>query len=156
MTSLHRLQQQCSILYKLHTIYLMFGHKAWLPVDIMYRPMKQAEQSCAELLQTRIHTAFDLVKKHVTKEHQYQTEFYDWKIHRKPYKTGDLVWLHSPVPKKNYTVSFTIPGPAPLKYWNNCPKQPTADNVKLCILTDWSHVLMHPLIKLWYWTYLFI
>ena len=81
--------------------YLMFGRQARLPVDIMYRPIEQPLQSYGEyarLLQNRLQKAFDLVKQHVTKEHLRQKEFYDRKIHGKPYKAGDLVWLHSSVP----------------------------------------------------------
>ena len=82
--------------------YLMFGHQARLPVDVMYRPIEQPLQSYGEyakLLQHRLQRAFDLVKQHITKEHLRQKEFYDQKIYGKLYTMGGLVWLHSPVPK---------------------------------------------------------
>ena len=82
--------------------YLMFGRQARLPVDVMYRPIEQPLQSYGEyakLLQHRLQRAFDLVKQHVTTEYLRQKEFYDQKIFGKPYKMGDLVWLHSPDPK---------------------------------------------------------
>ena len=63
--------------------YLMFGHQACLPVDIMYRPIEQLLQPCGEyakLLQHRLQRAFDLVKQHITTEHLRQKEFYDQKI----------------------------------------------------------------------------
>ena len=98
--------------------YLMFGREARLPVDIMYRPIEQQDQSYGEyarLLQTRLHTAFDLVKKNITKEHQHQKEFYDRKIHGNPYKAGDLVWLHSSVPKKKIMPEASLSLDRPLQ-----------------------------------------
>ena len=52
--------------------YLMFGHQARLPVDVMYRPIEQPLQSngeYAKLLQHRLQRAFDLVKQRITTEH---------------------------------------------------------------------------------------
>ena len=98
--------------------YLMFGHQARLPVDIMYRPIEQQVQSYGEyakLLKNRLQTAFDLVKQHVTKAHQHQKEFYDQKIHGKPYTAGDLVWLHSPVPKRESCRKLHHPWTGPFK-----------------------------------------
>lgn len=84
----------------------------------MYRPIEQQSQSYGEyakLLQNRLQTAFDLVKKHITKEHQRQKEFYDHKIHGKPYIAGDLVWLHSPVPKRESCRKLHHPWTGPFK-----------------------------------------
>ena len=84
--------------------YLTFGRQARLPVDVMYRPIEQPLQSYKEyvkLLQHRLQRAFDLVKQHVTTEHLRQKEFYDQKIFGKLYKMGDLIWLHSPVTKRD-------------------------------------------------------
>ena len=63
--------------------YLMFGRQAYLPVDIMYRPIEQLLQpygEYAKLLQHQLQRAFDLVKQHITTEHLRQKEFYDQKI----------------------------------------------------------------------------
>ena len=98
--------------------YLMFGRQARLPVDIMYRPIDQHAQSYGEyatLLQNRLQAAFDLVKEHVTQEHLRQKEFYDQKIHGESYKAGDLVWLHSPVPRRELCRKLHHPWTGPFK-----------------------------------------
>ena len=64
--------------------YLIFGHQARLPVDVMYRFIERPLQSYGEyakLLQHRLQRAFDLVKQHITTEHLRQKEFYDQKIY---------------------------------------------------------------------------
>ena len=96
----------------------MFGCQARLPVDVMYRPIEQPLQSYGEyikLLQHRLQRAFDLVKQHVTTEHLRHKEFYDPKIYGKPYKIGDLVWLHSPVPKQESCHKLHHPRTGPFK-----------------------------------------
>ena len=41
--------------------------------------------------------AFEIVRRNVSKHHQYQKVLYDEKVHGKPFEPGDWVWLHSPV-----------------------------------------------------------
>ena len=84
----------------------------------MYRPIEQQTQpygEYAQLLQNRLLTAFDLVKKHVTKEHLCQKELYDRKIHGKPYKAREIVWLHSPVPKRESCCKLHHPWTGPFR-----------------------------------------
>jgi len=82
--------------------YLMFGQQAKLPVDIIYgtsrmEPEPNTTVICeyAKLLRKRMTEAFELVKVHTSNQHQRQKELYDKKIHGKPHKKGDLVWLHT-------------------------------------------------------------
>jgi len=82
--------------------YLMFGRQARLPIDVLYGTREDSYQShgnYAKLLECRLTNAFDIVREHVSKEHQRQKHFYDAKVHGEPYKAGDYVWLHSPPPK---------------------------------------------------------
>ena len=55
------------------------------------------------------------MKQHVTTEHLRQKEFYDQKIFGKPYKMGDLIWLHSPVPKRDSCHKLHHPWTGPFK-----------------------------------------
>ena len=114
----------CSVqssIARLHTInyfYLMFGGQPCLPVDVMYRPIEKPLQSYGEyakLFQHRLQRGSDLVKQHITTEHLHQKEFYDQDVYGKPYKMGDLVWLHSPVPKRDSCCKLHYPWAGPFK-----------------------------------------
>ena len=82
--------------------YLMFGCQARLPVDIIYgtgAPEGESRDVSTYVasLKRRMSEAFEIVRRNVSKHHQYQKTLYDEKVHGKPYKPGDWVWLHSPV-----------------------------------------------------------
>ena len=82
--------------------YLMFGRQARLPVDIIYgtgAPEGESRDVSTYVasLKRRISEAFEIVRRNVSKHHQYQKTLYDEKVHGKPYKPGDWDWLHSPV-----------------------------------------------------------
>ena len=77
--------------------YLMFRRQARLPIDILYEDSYQSKGEYATIMQSRLSSAFEKVREHVTKEHQRQKEFYA-KVHGEPYKFGDNVWLHFPPP----------------------------------------------------------
>ena len=85
--------------------YLMFGRQARLPLDVMFETNIQTQSNntpgeYAIALQKRLRTAYDLVRKQLSDTHIRQKQFYDQKVHGKPYKPGDLVWLHSAVARK--------------------------------------------------------
>ena len=82
--------------------YLMFGRQARLPVDIIYGTGAPEEESTdvgtyVASLKRRMSEAFEIVRRNVSKHHQHQKTLYDEKLHGKPYRPGDWVWLHSPV-----------------------------------------------------------
>ena len=81
--------------------YLMFGRKARLPVDIMFPTEKPATNvsygEYAKAMRETMEKAFHTVHEHVGDKQEQQKEFYDQKCHGKPFQTGDLVYLHSPV-----------------------------------------------------------
>ena len=77
----------------------MFGHQARLPVDIIYgtgAPEGESRDVSTYVasLKRRMSEAFGIVRRNVSKHHQYQKMLYDEKVHGKPYKPGDWVWLH--------------------------------------------------------------
>ena len=81
--------------------YLMFGRKARLPVDIMFPTETPATNvsygEYAKAMRETMEKAFHTFREHVGDKQERQKEFYDQKCHGKPFQTGDLVYLHSPV-----------------------------------------------------------
>ena len=68
----------------------MFGHQARLPVDIIYgteTPEGEGKDVGAYAASLRrMSEAFEIVKRNVSKHHQYQNMLYDEKLHSKPYR----------------------------------------------------------------------
>ena len=80
--------------------YLMFGRQARVPIDIMfgYSPVVTSSPSFyATNLKQSLTTAYDQVRHKMDATFQRQKQFYDQKVHGKPFTVGDLVWLYSPV-----------------------------------------------------------
>lgn len=80
--------------------YLMFGRKARLPVDIAFglpgdQPVSTDQH--AKTLHQQLGKAYSEVRKSMDLHLHRQKEIYDRKVHGKPYKEGDLVWVHMPV-----------------------------------------------------------
>ena len=78
--------------------YLLFGHEARLPLDLMYgtrKPQPQLVQDYAAHMRQCISDAYYAVHEQLNQAHARQ-EFYNHKIHGQPYKKGDLVWLYNP------------------------------------------------------------
>ena len=80
--------------------YLMFGRQARVPIDIMFgdSPVVTSSPSVyATKLQQSLTTAYDQVRNKMDATFQRQKQFYDQKVHGRPFTVGDLVWLYSPV-----------------------------------------------------------
>ena len=90
------------------SFYLMFERQARIPVDVMYDSANttQTPGEYDTALQNRLKAAFEIVQ---NKSHQQQKDFYNRKVHGKPHKPGNLVWLHSTVSGKG-NVSCTTSG----------------------------------------------
>jgi len=59
--------------------------------------------------------AFELVGVHTGNERKWQNELYDRKIHGKPHKKGDLVWLNTPLTSRISSWKLYYPWPGPFK-----------------------------------------
>ena len=97
--------------------YLMFGRKARLPVDIMFPTEKPATNvsygEYAKAMRETMEKAFHTVREHVGDKQERQKEFYDQKCHGKPFQTGDLVYLHSPVAPRGQAKKLHHPWTGP-------------------------------------------
>ena len=59
--------------------------------------------------------AFDVARRNVNTTTEKMKEFYDQKIHGKPYDPGDLVWLHNPAVPKGKSRKLHSPWSGPYK-----------------------------------------
>ncbi len=86
--------------------YLMYGHQVRMPIDLLYGTPSHPETSPSEYateLQKKLESAYHRVRATMGQSLDRQKQFYDRKVHGKPYQVGDLVWLHSPaVPRGQY------------------------------------------------------
>ena len=86
----------------------MFGCQARIPADVMFGTPPSTAESVHEYaaqLRKRMEKAFNLARQHSLSKQLRQKELYDRKVHGKPYKQGDFVWLNTPEdPVKNYII----------------------------------------------------
>ena len=78
--------------------YLMFGREARLPVDIAFgtkQPSSAMVGEYASHTKQALEEAYAAVRSNLNAAHRVQRELYNKKTHGKPYKDGDLVWLHN-------------------------------------------------------------
>ena len=74
-----------------------------------------SEYAVALQKKRRLRTTYDLVRDKVSQTNLQQKQLYNQRVHGKPYKPGDLVWLHSNFLKRVIEKSFNIYGLALLK-----------------------------------------
>ena len=87
-------QYQCAFQYRLHTIFLMFGRQARLPVDLAFQ-LPQNQPVChnqyARHLQNTLRDSYKKVREQLGHNLQRQKEIYDRKAHGSSYSKGDIV-----------------------------------------------------------------
>ena len=102
-----------------HTpFYLMFGRQARMPIDIMYGNPAVPESSPSEYaqhLRDTLESAYQHVRVHTGHKLERQKELYDRRVHGSPFEEGDLVWLHSPVPKRGLPRKLHQPWTGPFR-----------------------------------------
>ena len=80
-------------------LFIMFGHQAVIPIDLMFPTNKEQERDLPAYVQTLwegLQRAYALVREHCETEHQRQKALCYKKAHGIPFSKGDLVWLFSP------------------------------------------------------------
>ena len=96
----------------------MFGCQATLPLDVIYgmpEPAIQSPSEYAKVLHKQMTEAFALIRSKLATQHERQKDFYNHKVHGKPYAPGNLVWLHSPVIGKGKSRKLHHPWTGPYK-----------------------------------------
>ena len=91
--------------------FLMYGRQAKLPVDIMYGDPESDVTTSTEYaskLKSTLQNSYEIVRTKMQAELKREKEFYDEKVHGKPFEVDDLVWLHSP--ERGSLGSFTVLG----------------------------------------------
>ena len=98
--------------------YLMYGREPRLPIDIVYGTQSQSSTSVDHFVQkshTLMEQAYNRVREHLSTRHQRQKDIYDKRIHGKPYKDGDTVWLFDTVIDKGKSKKFHHPWQGPYR-----------------------------------------
>ena len=105
--------------------HLMFGRQAKLPVELMYGTPELEPQSGTEYatqLKSSLTEAYEMVRVKTTRQLDHQAELYNKKVHGKPYKVGNHVWVLFPQEKVKETVPAMV---RPLR----CRKTPFRRNL---------------------------
>ena len=89
-----------------------------MPIDVMYgtpSAIPTTHSEYAAKLKASLERAYELVREHMGRRLERQTEVYNRKIHGDPFKTGDLVWLHSPAVRRDQSKKLHRPWTGPFK-----------------------------------------
>ena len=99
--------------------FLLFGHEARLPLDIMYGTAHSDTSNSyggyAAGMKKGLEEAYKCVRERLTTEHNRQKYFYNQKCHGDPYSPGDMVRLHSSVVPCGKAKKFHHPWTGPWK-----------------------------------------
>ena len=98
--------------------FLMFGRQARLPVDLMYGsnvPTPKPLTEYAQHLKQTLETSYQSARETMGCNLQRQKDLYDQRIHGRPHKPGDLVWLHCPAVPRGCSKKLYRPWKGPYK-----------------------------------------
>ena len=96
----------------------MFGRQARIPADVMYGTPTSTNHSVNEYaatLRKQMDKAFGLARQHSLSKQLRQKELYDLKVHGKPFKKGDYVWLNTPMGRQGPSKKLYHPWAGPYR-----------------------------------------
>ena len=89
-----------------------------MPIDIVYGTQSQSSTTVDQFVQksrTLMEQAYSRVREYLSTGHQRQKDIYDKRVHGKPYKEGDTVWLFDTVVEKGKSKKFHHPWKGPYR-----------------------------------------
>jgi len=92
--------------------FLMFGRLPRMPADVMFGTLPSTAESVhdyAAQLRKQMEKAFNLARQHSLSKQLRQKELYDKKVHGKPFKQGDFVWLNTPMGRRGLSKKLHHP-----------------------------------------------
>ena len=98
--------------------YLMFGRQAKLPVELLYGTPERDEvpqSQYATDLKASLEEAYQQVREKSARKLERQKELYDQKVHGKPYKVSDYVWVLFPQPPRGRSKKLYRPWSGPFR-----------------------------------------
>lgn len=98
--------------------FLMFGRQAKLPIDIVYGTGENSELPASDYavhLKKGLEEAYCTVREKLSASHEHRKTHYDKRIHGRPFKDGELVWLHSTVVPRGKSRKLHHPWTGPFK-----------------------------------------
>jgi len=93
--------------------YLLYGRQARIPIDLVYNTPNQSHGEYARKLCQSLEKAYSSAREKLQTAAQCQKTNYDQRIHGKPFKIGDLVYLHNSVIPKDRSKKFHCPWTGP-------------------------------------------
>ena len=128
-----------------------------MPFDIVYGTQSQSSTTVDQFVQkshTLMEQTYSRVREHLSTGHQRQKDIYDKRIHGKPYKAGDTVWLFDTVVEKSQSKKFRHPWKGPyhvLRKIFDCDyliESTTGKNKQLYVLIDSNCVNLEHVFKI--------
>ena len=96
----------------------MSGCQARILVDVMYGTPTSTNHSMNEYaatLQKKMDKTLGLARQHLLSKKLRQKELYNRKVHGKPFKKGDYVWLNTPIGRTGPSKKLYHPWAGPYK-----------------------------------------
>ena len=98
--------------------YLMFGRQVRMPVDVMYGNPNSHTTTLPQYvagLRSSLNAAYDQVRNTMMTRLSRQKDLYDRRAHGEPFRSGDLVWLHTPAVPRGHSKKLHCPWTGPYR-----------------------------------------